>query len=514
MYFCRDSSTDMSQQFDYVVVGAGSAGCALASRLSEDKDSEVLVLEAGGPDEKDEIHSPSAFPELMKSDVDWDYSTVPQPGMNDREEFYPRGKTLGGSSSINAMMYVRGNPEDYELWEALGNAGWGWDDMLEIYKRMESYECAHGDDHLHGTGGPLHVEQEHPYGRATKALIDAAVEVGFERNDNINGETQEGAGFLPLSVKDGKRMSSAVAYLHPALERDNLTAITRAHVTEVLFDGSQATGVAYVQDGTRHEVDADEVILSAGAVDTPKLLMLSGVGPADHLEAHGIDVVVDLPGVGQNLQDHIVGSVSYELTIDPEIKEGEMLCQAVAFERTDPSLRVPDLQYFLARVYFMRHGFDNPDEGNGLTPSCCLMHPKSRGSIELASADPFDDPVIDINFFDEDEDMETMIKGIERAREIGHANALEGIRGEEIWPETEDLEAHIRETAQTNYHPVGTAKMGDDEMAVVDDRLRVHGVEGLRVADASIMPEITTGNTNAPCIAIGERASDFLRGGE
>ncbi len=499
----------MPSRFDYVIVGAGSAGCVLAYRLSADPDVEVLVLEAGEPDEKDAIHSPNAFPFLMRSDVDWDYSTVPQPGLDGREEYWPRGKTLGGSSSINAMMYVRGNPADYNRWAELGNDGWGWDAMLPVYRRLEDYACGNGK--LHGTGGPLHVQQEHPYGTVTNALIDAAVEVGFERNENINGESPEGMGPIPVTVKDGHRQSTAVAYLHPALDRANLAAETGARVTGVSFEGNQATGVGYVQDGTRREVRADEVILSAGAVESPRLLMLSGVGPADHLETHEIDVVADLAGVGRNLQDHLTASAAYECTADPEIEDGEVLCQVTGFERSDPTLPRPDIQYFLARVYFMRHGFDNPDSGNGLTPSCTLLHPESRGRIELASADPFDDPIIDPKYLDAEEDLETLLTGMERAREIGHASALDGIRGEEIWPESEDLEAHVRHTAQTLYHPVGTAKMGDDHLAVVDDRLRVHGVSGLRVVDASVMPELTSGNTNAPTIAIAERASDFIQ---
>ena len=321
-------------------------------------------------------------------------------------------------------------------------------------------------------------------------------------------------GYLYLTVEDGTRQSTAVAYLHPVLDRDNLTAETGAHVTEVLFDGDAATGVAYVQDGNRREVSADEVVLSAGAIDSPRLLMLSGVGPADHLEEHDIDVRVDSPGVGQNLQDHLVASAAYECTADPEITPGEVLCQITGFESTDQGLRAPDIQYFLARVYFMRHGFDNPEEGDGMTPSCTLLRPQSTGEITLASDDPFDDPLIDPNYLDDPRDMETLVAGMERVREIGHASALDDIRGDEVWPESDDLEAHVRETAQTIYHPVGTAKMGDDDMAVVDDRLRVHGVEGLRVVDASIMPRITSGNTNAPTIAIAERASDFVRNGE
>lgn len=507
-----DLSTDMSQSYDYVIVGAGSAGATLAARLSEDDENDVLVLEAGGPDDMDAIHSPSAFPQLMKSEVDYDYSSVPQPGLNGREEYFPRGKTLGGSSSTNAMMWVRAHPYDYNHWESLGNDGWGWDDILPMFKRMETYE--EGDAGYHGDDGPIHVRKEPDHCPVSQALVDASVEVGFDRNEDINGESQAGMGFLHVNAKGEQRQSTAHCYLNPAMDRDNLSAITHAQVTEVLFDGDQATGVAYVKDGNRNEVTADEeVILSAGAIDSPKLLMLSGIGPADHLEDHGIDVVADLPGVGQNLQDHLIAHATYEITQEPDIRPEDVLCQVVGFERTDPDLDAPDLQFFLARVWFMMHGFQNPD-GNGVTLSTGLLRPESRGSIELASDDPTDDPLIDPNYLDSSNDLDVLVKGVERCREIGHANALDEIRGEEVWPAEDDLREHIRETASSVYHPVGTAKMGNDDMAVVDDRLQVHGIDGLRVADASIMPTITGGNTNAPTIAIGERVSDFIRNGE
>ncbi|AHG02079.1 choline dehydrogenase (plasmid) [Halostagnicola larsenii XH-48] len=505
----------MANTYDYVIVGAGSAGCVLANRLSADEDTDVLLLESGIPDEKAEIHNPTMFPHLMQSEVDWDYSTVPQEGLNGRKEYWPRGKTLGGTSAINAMMYVRGNPWDYDRWAELGNDGWSYDEIRPYFKRIEDFEG--GESEHHGEGGPLRVEQEHPYGEVTNALIDAAVEVGFDRNEDVNAGQQEGMGPLPLTVKDGERQSTAVAYLHPVLDRENLTAQTGAHVTRIEFEGDTATGVTYVQDGSTYTVDAaQEVVLSAGTINSAQLLMLSGVGPADHLNEHGIDVEINLPGVGRNLQDHLVASSAYELLGDPEIEPGEVLCQVTGFERTSPDLLAPDLQYFLARVYFMRHGFDNPEEGAGMTPSTTLLHPESRGRITLASDDPFDDPLIDPNYLEKEADLEKLVEGLKRTREIGHASALEEYRGEEVWPKgevesDEDLREHIRETVQTIYHPVGTCKMGDDEMAVVDERLRVHGLNGLRVADASIMPQITTGNTNAPTIAIAEKASDMIR---
>ncbi|WP_049986121.1 GMC family oxidoreductase [Halobellus rufus] len=505
----------MSNTYDYVVVGAGSAGCVLANRLSADGSTDVLLLEAGKPDEKDEIHNPTLFPALMQSDVDWDYWTAPQEGLNGRREYQPRGKTLGGSSAINAMMYVRGNPHDYDSWAELGNDGWSYDDLLPYFKRMEDFEG--GESEHHGAGGPLRVEQEHPYGDVTNALVDAAVEVGFDRNEDVNAGRQEGMGHLHLTVEDGTRQSTAVSYLHPVLDRENLTAETGAHVTQIEFDGDTATGVTYVKDGSAHTVDAaEEVVLSAGSIDTVQLLLLSGVGPAEELEAHGIEVEHHLPGVGKNLQDHLVVSSAYELHGDPEIENGEVLCQVTGFERTDPDLPAPDVQYFLARVYFMRHGFDNPEEGAGMTPSATLLHPESRGEITLASDDPFDDPLIDPNYLDAEADLDTLVEGLKRTREIAHASALNEYRGEEIWPEgdaesEEDLREHVRETAQTIYHPVGTCKMGDDEMAVVDDDLRVHGVNDLRVVDASVMPRITSGNTNAPTIAIAEKGADLLK---
>ncbi|MFB6092474.1 MAG: GMC family oxidoreductase [Haloquadratum sp.] len=499
---------------DYVIVGAGTAGCVLAHRLSRDEDTGVLLLEAGEPDDKEEIHIPAMFPHLFKSEVDWDYSTAPQPGLNGRAEYYPRGKTLGGSSAINAMMYVRGNPWDYDRWERLGNEGWSYDDLLPYFCRAEDFEG--GASEFHGADGPLRITRQDDFTEQSRALVEAAEEVGFEYNDDFNAGRQTGVGPFHLTADGDQRESTAVAYLRPVLDRENLTAETGAHVTRVLFDGDRAVGVEYEQEGRRHTVEAErEVILSAGAVDSPKLLLLSGIGPADHLDDHGIEPRIDAPGVGRNLQDHLLTHAVYECTEDFELPPSSNLGENGAFERTDPGLPAPDLQYFLAPVYFMNHGFDNP-EGKGFSIGATFLRPKSRGRITLRSADPFDDPVIDPQYFDEREDLDRLVEGIKRAREIGRADALDEYRGEELWPgeavqSDEGIAEHVRETVQTVYHPVGTCKMGDDAMAVVDDRLRVHGVDGLRVVDASIMPRITSGNTNAPVIAIAEKAADLIR---
>lgn len=521
-----------SDTYDYIVVGAGSAGCVLANRLSENGDS-VLLLEAGEPDEKREIHIPAAFPKLFKTDVDWEYYTEPQASMNGRELYWPRGKTLGGSSSINAMIYIRGHPVDYDGWAALGNEGWGYEDVLPYFRKSERFEP--GDDEYHGSEGPLNVAEQRSPRPLSEVFVEAAVEAGERRNDDFNGERQAGVGHYHVTQKNGSRHSAAKAFLTPILDRSNLTTLTGAQVRRVMFDGRQATGVEYEHGGTRKTAEStEEVILSAGAVNSPQLLMLSGIGGTEGLREHGIEVVHELPGVGRNLQDHLFAFTVYECTEAVTLDDAEGLRnlatyflrkkgpltsnigEAGGFVRTDPDLPAPDLQYHFGPTYFMEHGFSNPERGHGFSIGATQLRPESRGRITLRSADPFDPPVIDPNYLDADRDLEVLVEGIRRSREIAAQSPFDEYRGEEVWPGSdahtdEALAEHVRETAHTVYHPVGTCKMGDDSGAVVDDRLRVYGVDGLRVVDASVMPTLTGGNTNAPTIMIAEKAADMIR---
>ena len=516
--------------YEYILVGAGSAGCVLANRLSANGD-EVLLLEAGKPDEKTEIGMPVAFSELFKSDVDWAYDTEPQTELNDRECYWPRGKTLGGSSSINAMIYARGQPADYDQWADRGNDGWSYENVLDYFKRAEHNE--RGASEYHGTGGPRNVADLPAPNELSEAFVEAGGAVGLRRNEDFNAGEQSGVGLYQVTQKDGKRHSAADAYLKPVLDRPNLTATTGAQVTRVRFDGDTAVGVEYVQDGgSPTTVDADkEVILSAGAINSPQLLMLSGVGPAAHLTAHDIPVVHDLPGVGQNLQDHLQVKVNYackqSITLDGAdslwnilkyllLKRGPLtsnVAEAGGFASVGGADR-PDIQFHFGPSYSVNHGFDNPD-GHGFWLGALCLRPESRGRITLQSADPFDEPAIDPQYLTEDEDLERLLEGLKLVREILEAEPFDDYRAEEVSPGSavqsdEQLVEHIRETAHSLYHPVGTCKMGDDELAVVDDRLAVHGLDGLRVVDASIMPTITSGNTDAPTTMIAERAADCI----
>jgi choline dehydrogenase len=517
---------------DYVIVGAGSAGCVLAARLSEDPNVHVALLEAGGPDDRREIHIPAAFSKLFKSQLDWNYATEPQEHLHGRELYWPRGKVVGGSSSINAMIYIRGNPADYEAWEAQGNPGWSFRDVLPYF--LKSEDQARGRSELHGTGGPLRVEDLRTVNPMSRAFVEAAIASGLRANDDFNGRDQCGAGFYQLTQKRGRRQSAADAFLHPAGKRSNLTIVPHAHATQIVLEGNRATGVEYVFDGREYTIHARrEVILCGGSVNSPQLLMLSGIGPAKHLEQHGIGVAHDLPGVGENLQDHLFLPVAFESKRAVSLANAESLrsmlkyflfrrgmltsciAEAGAFLRTRAGLRAPDLQYHFGPVWYLNHGFDRPP-GHGFSIGPTLIRPASRGRLRLRSNFPMDAPRIEPNYLSEESDVDTLVFGIELARRIAAAPPFERFRGEEKYPGPSvstraDIVGYIRGAAETTYHPVGTCKMGRDAMAVVDSALRVRGIEALRVVDASVMPFIPSGNTNAPTIMIAEKAADMIR---
>jgi choline dehydrogenase len=527
---------DMTK-YDYIIVGAGSAGCVLANRLSEDPGVSVLLLEAGERDSKQEIHIPAAFAKLFKSQLDWAYETESEPHLNNRRLYWPRGKVLGGSSSMNAMIYMHGAKSDYDHWQDLGNEGWSFSNVLPYFKKAEHRKRT-GD----GTGGQLNVTNLRCVNPLSKAFVEAGQTIGLKRNDDFNGESQEGVGLYQVTQKNGQRHSTAAAYLKPALSRPNLTVITGAHVAKIDVETTRAVGVTYLKNGVLERVRAErEIILSGGAVNSPQLLLLSGIGPADELKRVGIPVVVDLPGVGKNLQDHLHAGVVYAckqaITLETAQSLGNVfryltrkqgpltsnVAEAGGFVKTQADLAAPDIQFHFAPAYFLRHGFDNPKKGYGMTFTATVLRPQSRGEITLRSSDPFAAPVIRANYLSEVADLRTFIKGLEYVLDISQSKPFDVYRGEAtknthsakaMRHHPKLIEEHVRATAETIYHPVGTCKMGQDEMAVVDAQLRVHGIKGLRVVDASIMPTITSGNTNAPTIMIGEKAAEIIKQGD
>ncbi|HEY0844886.1 MAG TPA: choline dehydrogenase [Noviherbaspirillum sp.] len=526
--------------FDYVIVGGGSAGCVLASRLSEDPDIRVCLLEAGPPDTHPLIHMPFGIAWMMHSrKLNWRFHTSGEQELGGRRLFWPRGRTLGGSSSSNAMCYMRGHPSDYDAWEKLGNAGWSFKDVLPYFKRSEHQE--RGGSDLHGTGGPLNVADIRSPNLLTRTFIQAGVQAGIPFNEDFNGHEQEGVGLFQVTQKNGRRWSTAAGYLNMARSRPNLTVITGAHARRVLFRGKTAIGVEYQRDGRVVQLGASrEVILSAGAIQSPQLLMLSGIGDVAQLHANHLRVVADLPGVGKNLQDHL--DVILVQTCTKPVSMGvtprnllrgvwELVryftqrkgmftsngAEGCAFARSTPEEPVPDLQFHFTPLRLSRHGLDlHYFLGDGYSLHVCNLRPKSRGEIRLASADPLAPPEIIANYLSHPDDMEHMVRGVKLARKILAAPAFNPYRGRQLLPdgrcETDrEIRRFIRRHAETIYHPVGTCKMGNDPMAVVDAELRVHGVQGLRVVDASIMPLLVGGNTNAPTVMIAEKASDMIR---
>jgi choline dehydrogenase len=504
----------------------------LAYRLTANPQVKVLLLEAGGPDKRREIHIPAAYGQAFKSEIDWNYETEPQPHLNNRKLYWPRGKVLGGSSSINAMIYIRGARQDYDAWRDAGNPGWGFDDVLPYFKKSENQE--RGASAYHGVGGPLNVADLIAPNPMTRAFVAACQQVGLKRNDDFNGPQQEGAGIYQVTQKTGQRHSTAAAFLKPALARPNLTVLTHTHATRILFEKNRAVGVAYIQAGqTREARAAREVILSGGSINSPQLLLLSGVGPADHLRALGIPIVLDLPGVGQNLHDHIAVGAFYYATQPVSLasataplqllqyllfKKG-MLTSNVgeggAFVKSKPDLPAPDIQYHFGPIHYLNHGLTKMD-GHGFATGPTLLSPDSRGALTLRSNDPLAAPAIQPCYLTSSRDMERLLYGLKLAREIVAAKAFDAYRGAEIHPGpsvTRDaaLREYIRNGAETLYHPVGTCKMGSDPLAVVNARLQVHGLEGLRVVDAAIMPTVPSGNTNAPTIMIAEKGADLIQ---
>jgi choline dehydrogenase len=524
-------------EFDYVIVGAGSAGCVLANRLSADGKNSVLLLEAGPKDTNLWIHVPLGYGMLFKNKtVNWMYQTEPEPGLGGRTIFQPRGKVLGGSSSINGLLYVRGQHEDYDRWRQQGNSGWGYDDVLPYFRKAEHQQ--RGADDFHGVGGPLPVSDLGHPDPISAAFIAAAAESGLPLNLDFNGASQEGVGFFQTTTRHGRRASTAVAYLRPAKGRKNLHVVTSALAQRIVFDGRRAVAVEYRTAGALRAARArKEILVCGGAYNSPQLLQLSGVGPAELLRKHGIDVVLDAPGVGHDLQDHmqvrVVMRCAKRIALNDIVnhplrrilagaryaafRKGPLTIAAGtsgAFFKTDPRLATPDIQ-----IHFLPFSTDKMGERlhsfSGFSASVCQLRPESRGSLRIRSADPSAPPEIRINYLATEVDRTANVEGLKILRKILQAPALKSYVAEEFEPGAkistdEELLNFCRKRGSTVYHPTSTCRMGSDALAVVDQRLRVRGIEGLRVVDASIMPDLASGNTNAPVIMIAEKASDMI----
>jgi len=528
------------QEYDYIVVGAGSAGCVMANRLSKDTNSKVLVLEAGPIDKTPFIKIPGAFAYFMFSKkYNWLYNAEPVSDIRKGEPlFCPRGKTLGGSSSVNAMVYIRGHESDYNQWEVLGNEGWGFKDLLPYFKKSESNE--RGEDDYHGAKGPVNVSDPVNFYPLNDLFLKGSQQAGYPLSPDFNGKQFEGAGYFQFAIKDGERCGASSAYLKPAMVRNNLHVECDAFVDKIIFEDKKAVGVEYTQNGKKQRVRANkEILLCGGAFNSPQTLLLSGVGPKEELKCMNISVTHDLPGVGKNLQEHVDACVLVKskktdgFTVSPfgllkmlpdtlsylTSKKGKLsnsITQAGAFLKSSPEIEVPDIQ-----MHFVPLLYDDSGRNmklmvqNGYSCHVCVLRPKSRGELTLRSANPRDPIKIDFNFFSDPEDEKTLVNGIKVARKILAANAFDAHRGKEIHPGTEvqsdeEIFKKCKELLGLVYHPVGTCKMGNDPMAVVDDNLKVHGIDNLRVIDASIMPNIISGNTNATTIVIAEKAADMI----
>jgi choline dehydrogenase len=518
---------------DYVVVGAGSAGCVLANRLSA-RGAVVLLLESGGSDRKLGVRAPAAFPTLFQGSSDWNYLSEPEPGLYGRRWYLPRGRMLGGSSSMNAMLYVRGNRTDYDGWVSEhGATGWSYEDVLPLFKRSEDNAEIH--DEYHGVGGELHVTRRRWLSPHWESFVEAAVAAGLERNDDCNGARQDGVGLIQTTTKGGRRLSAADAFLRPIRKRDNLEVATKAQALRVVLEGGRAVGVEYHRGGRRQTARAErEVIVSAGAYGSPQLLMLSGIGPADHLREHGIEPLVDSPNVGAQLMEHPMAFVNWSTsrtdTLDDAAsprhlgpwlalgrgKLSSTIAEAVLHWRSDSSLPAPDFQFLFAPVYFWEHGFRKTG-APALTVGASYLGPRSRGSVRLRSADPTDHPRILNNALTADSEVDAFLRAIELIREIASRPPFARLLVEELNPSA-DLRGRsqmidwLRATCEHEYHPACTCRIGNPEEGVVDPELRVHGLDGLRVADASAMPRVTSGNTHAPTVMIAERCAELVLG--